>query len=118
MKTTDTIRKQVGEIGIDAGLCWVGDPCYVLHTDQPPKAIGKSWEEFCDILDEDGQFLPPANSSTTTSAMLVWGSSCPPATATGSIRSTPNSTTKAASQNSGSNSSAGTMNRMKRRRQP
>jgi len=49
--------KKVGVIGVDAGLCWVGDPCYILHKDEPPKDIGKSWGEFCDIitpLDESG----------------------------------------------------------------
>ena len=50
MKTRFTKSKYIGEIGIDAGLCWIGDPCYILHTDQPPKAIGKSWDEFCNIL--------------------------------------------------------------------
>jgi hypothetical protein len=45
--------KLIGEIGVDAGLCWIGDPCYILHKDQPPKAIGKSWSEFCSILSQD-----------------------------------------------------------------
>jgi hypothetical protein len=57
MKTNRTKRKYIGEIGVDAGLCWIGDPCYILHKEQPPKAIGNSWEEFCDILHEDGQYL-------------------------------------------------------------
>ena len=52
--------KKVGRIGVDAGLCWVGDPCYILHKDNPPsdeydhdakpKEIGKDWREFCNIL--------------------------------------------------------------------
>jgi hypothetical protein len=51
---------KVGEIGVDAGLCWIGDPCYVLalpHSknsgieslDAPkqlPKDLGGSWIEF------------------------------------------------------------------------
>ena len=40
---------KVGEIGVDAGICWVGDPCYVLHT-SAPKAIGRDWLQFCDLL--------------------------------------------------------------------
>ncbi len=56
MNTNVNIRKQIGEIGVDAGLCWIGDPCYILHTGQPPKTIGKSWDEFCDVLHEDGQY--------------------------------------------------------------
>jgi len=50
------IIKLIGEIGVDAGLCWVGDPCYILHKEHPPKAIGKDWEEFCATLDEDEQY--------------------------------------------------------------
>ena len=53
MKTKRINRKHIGEIGVDAGLCWIGDPCYILHTNQPPKAIGKSWDHFCDILRDD-----------------------------------------------------------------
>ena len=43
---------QLGSIGVDAGLCWIGDPCYVLHKEkgEKPKAIGKNWGEFCDII--------------------------------------------------------------------
>jgi hypothetical protein len=25
--------KLIGRIGADAGLCWIGDPCYVLPDD-------------------------------------------------------------------------------------
>jgi hypothetical protein len=45
---------EAGVIGVDAGLCWIGDPCYVLHRDgedDKPKSIGKDWMEFCDGLD-------------------------------------------------------------------
>ena len=41
---------QIGVIGVDAGLCFIGDPCYVLHT-PPPKAIGNSWDGFWRMLD-------------------------------------------------------------------
>lgn len=44
---------EAGVIGVDAGLCWIGDPCYILHQKENPAAIGKDWGEFCDILGED-----------------------------------------------------------------
>jgi len=49
---------KIGVIGVDAGLCWVGDPCYILHKegDKRPKAIGESWLDFCDGLDANNQF--------------------------------------------------------------
>jgi hypothetical protein len=46
------MRKQIGIIGIDAGLCWIGDPCYI-HPDkgeEGPKDFGKSWDDFCDNI--------------------------------------------------------------------
>ena len=46
---------KVGEIGVDAGLCWIGDPCYILHKepneiDDLHKSIGKNWSDFCDMV--------------------------------------------------------------------
>lgn len=43
---------KIGEIGVDAGLCWVGDPCYIHHNggENKPAEFGKDWEEFCEIL--------------------------------------------------------------------
>jgi hypothetical protein len=65
MKTNRITRKPIGEIGVDAGLCWIGDPCYILHTDQPPKAIGKTGTNsatFCTKI----TCIPPASSLPTT----------------------------------------------------
>jgi hypothetical protein len=50
----DGYWKKIGNFGVDAGICWIGDPCYILHTDKPPKTIGKDWSEFCELtLEED-----------------------------------------------------------------
>ncbi len=51
-KTTEVFKEEiVGDISIDAGICWIGDPCYIMHTDKfPTKALGNNWEEFCDKL--------------------------------------------------------------------
>ena len=56
MKSNPTPRKLIGEIGVDAGLCWIGDPCYILHALPKPKAIGNDWEQFCDLLHNDDQY--------------------------------------------------------------
>ena len=42
-----------GHIGVDAGLCWIGDPCYILHAGDnfPKKDLGSNWVEFCNLLD-------------------------------------------------------------------
>jgi hypothetical protein len=59
--------KLVGHFGVDAGLCWIGDPCYILHKDKPayegatpeglPESLGKDWGEFCNKLDHSGPLL-------------------------------------------------------------
>ena len=58
-----TAWKLVGEFSVDTGLCWIGDPCYIMHTteykdgqDVPaplPESLGKDWGEFCNTLGED-----------------------------------------------------------------
>ena len=55
--------EQVGVIGVDAGLCWVGDPCYILHKDgdKQPQDIGENWVEFCNKLDQDDDVNPVAH---------------------------------------------------------
>lgn len=46
-----TTTHKIGEISVDAGLCWVGDPCYFWPKDNGELSsvsqdIG-DWREFC-----------------------------------------------------------------------
>jgi hypothetical protein len=52
----------VGYFGVDSGLCWIGDPCYILHSDEKDDALGKDWEDFGDILYRDSPFGPVVSS--------------------------------------------------------
>jgi len=52
-RATSERRKLVGHMGVDAGLCWIGDPCYILHNDRLPDSLGKDWTEFCNLLGDD-----------------------------------------------------------------
>ena len=47
--------KQIGTIGVDAGLCWIGDPCYVLPTDSEERKVEEisDWSAFCDKMGVD-----------------------------------------------------------------
>lgn len=46
-----------GHIGVDAGLCWIGDPCYILHKEKGlPEVLGKNWIEFCRVLNFDSGY--------------------------------------------------------------
>lgn len=48
---TDEDWIKVGDIGVDAGLVWIGDPCY-LQQDSPHNPI-KDWDTFCRWLETD-----------------------------------------------------------------
>lgn len=46
--------EKIGEVWVDAGCVWVGDPCYVFGKDS---SFGpSSWSEYCDILDKAGHW--------------------------------------------------------------
>ena len=49
--------KKVGEIGVDAGLCMVGDPCYASYPDHPDHPI-HNWDKFCESLKEHDKQHP------------------------------------------------------------
>ena len=83
-------RKLIGEIGVDAGMCWIGDPCYIFGGNRP-KEIGEDWQEFCEILDDKGMYtggktaqfnydLGHAGLGVVTST--GWGDGCYPVYAT------------------------------------
>ena len=38
--------QEVGIIGVDAGLCMVGDPCYIKSEDHP----AHDWSKFCSMI--------------------------------------------------------------------
>lgn len=40
--------ERVGSIGVDAGLCWIGDPCYVVSKDATD--AWEDWDSFCSEL--------------------------------------------------------------------
>ncbi len=44
--------QKVGEIGVDAGLCMVGDPCYVSYNNHKTHPI-HNWKTFCNQLNDD-----------------------------------------------------------------
>ena len=47
---------QVGQIAVDAGLCWIGDPCYVLPNDASNASQVRDWSKFCDqLITADGK---------------------------------------------------------------
>ena len=47
------MKKLIGHIGVDAGLCWVGDPCYVMGDEATSRV--HDWDEFCGLLMNEGE---------------------------------------------------------------
>lgn len=47
--------EQVGEIYVDTGECWIGDPCH-LFDDEEGKAdtarLGENWQAFCRTMEQ------------------------------------------------------------------
>jgi len=44
------IMEEIGQISSDSGLCWLGDPAYVMHKKKLPRSLGKDWQTFVDKL--------------------------------------------------------------------
>ena len=44
------MKKLIGHMSVDAGLCWVGDPCYVMGSDSSHGV--SDWDEFCSKITE------------------------------------------------------------------
>lgn len=42
----------IGQVGVDAGLIWIGDPCYIINREEERKykSLGKTWGDFCELL--------------------------------------------------------------------
>jgi len=44
---------QIGELDVDAGVCWIGDPCYILSEEAREEHDWlQSWEKFCDFSEK------------------------------------------------------------------
>ena len=52
MKDEITKVVEVGIIGVDSAMCWIGDPCYVLPDGQKNNP-GRDWDAFCKAMFTD-----------------------------------------------------------------
>ena len=50
MELENLETRVMGYIGVDAGIVWIGDPCYIMHKDTPPEELGNNWVEFCENM--------------------------------------------------------------------
>lgn len=42
--------EEVGVVGVDAGLMWLGDPCYIMGKDANEHPV-ETWAEFCEKIE-------------------------------------------------------------------
>ena len=64
--------KKVGSIFVDAGLCWIGDPCYVLGDDASSRVT--DWMEFCKKLPKgNDNFSNPLGEGTGMAISTGYG---------------------------------------------
>ena len=47
-----TIREYVGDCFVDAGIIWIGDPCYIMGDDASNRVT--NWFDFCDKISGQG----------------------------------------------------------------
>lgn len=53
MRGSNATWEKVGHIDVDAGIVWIGDPCYVMHgASKDWGTLGQTWRQFCDYLHE------------------------------------------------------------------
>lgn len=72
--------EEVGTIDVDAGICWIGDPCYILHKDinakeehnLPPKGIGTDWHSFCDLIPSE-KYIGPCPDCKSLDELMIDG---------------------------------------------
>ena len=48
------MKEFIGEVFVDAGCVWVGDPCYVMGEDS--SSGPQTWSEYCEKLRELGHW--------------------------------------------------------------
>jgi len=44
-------EEEIGTIFVDAGLCWLGDPCYILGDNASNRV--REWPDFCKSMDKE-----------------------------------------------------------------
>jgi len=66
------MKKLIGHIGVDAGLCWIGDPCYVMGDDASRRV--HDWGDFCKKLhNHPSQYSAPLGEGTGLAVNTGYG---------------------------------------------
>ena len=49
-------------VGVDAGLIWIGDPCYIMGDDASSRV--KDWQKFCEKIKDHKHVSEPLGKGT------------------------------------------------------
>ncbi|MEO2122451.1 MAG: hypothetical protein ABGY10_03905 [bacterium] len=71
LNDSDPQWETIGCIYVDAGLCWLGDPCYVLGDEASSRV--KDWGEFVDALHEGSGTSAPLGEGVGVAVSTGWG---------------------------------------------
>lgn len=68
--------EKIGEVWVDTGLIWVGDPCYVLGDYTSSRV--KHWSDFCNLLFnnedyEDNNYSTPLGEGIGMAVQTLYG---------------------------------------------
>ena len=69
----------LGNIFVDAGLCWIGDPCYVLGDDASNRVT--EWSDFCGKIAHMKHHSAPLGEGTGIAVHTGYGDGSYPVTA-------------------------------------
>ena len=64
------------EVYVDAGLIWIGDPCYIMGDDATNRVT--DWMDFCDKLDNNSGVSTPLGHGTGVAVSSGYGDGCYP----------------------------------------
>jgi hypothetical protein len=62
------------KVGVDAGLIWIGDPCYIMGDDASDRV--HDWQEFCDKLKDHDNISEPLGKGIGTLVSTGYGDGC------------------------------------------
>lgn len=63
--------QEIAHMSVDAGLCWVGDPCYVLGDDASSKVT--DWIDFCNKLHKEEDYSQPLGEGVGVAVSTGYG---------------------------------------------
>tara|TARA_Y100000310_G_C20188214_1_gene581304 strand:- start:217 stop:504 length:288 start_codon:yes stop_codon:yes gene_type:complete len=62
------------KVGVDSGLIWIGDPCYIMGDDASDRV--NNWQEFCSNIKDHDNISEPLGEGIGTLVSSGYGDGC------------------------------------------